>query len=521
MRKSLDTAQQPPAPPPMPAAAPQVTQTVTTKTTSPVNLFSPQPAAASSRRSDKPHVNEWFASLEPAYRLNHCAFYLYRLDQNIAVVEPNLEGRASGSMLDKLTPEVVGQLNGDNFLADLQVWTKGKYGGGNYHVQINDNKMHRMMYDIGFKIEGQPILSSREAYTSGAPLSAGGDSTMAGMVIKLIDDKLAGINAGRQNPIDAINQVTSVILDSQSKTFQWLLEQTKTGKPEDRLAEFRNMLGLMRELNPPAPAATAPPPQKSLVEQLQEFNLLQETLRKVKGENAPGENQPTMAATIAEAIAKAGGGRGRGTDYTWLVELGKAALPVVAPLVIALTEKIKAAPASGAPAAQRRIIGAPGTAQPAQDFRVPPGGGAVPAGGGIPSGGAAGGPMPGQAHAVHPGGNGAQPVPTPPPQPVEQPRDLTSDDVNMVVQHIISTRLVDMLLHDRTGEDAAASIQDMFPEAAVRMRFATVDMLRAVVSSDPILSHVKDDPRLTPFLQSFYDFFHPADDGEEDNPKVQ
>jgi hypothetical protein len=71
-------------------------------------------------------------------------------------------------------------------------------------------------------------------------------------------------------------------------------------------------------------------------------------------------------------------------------------------------------------------------------------------------------------------------------------------------------------VHDRTGEDAAASIQDMFPEAAVRMRFATIPMLNALIESDQILSQVKADPRLPAFLQAFFDFFHPREESEEE-----
>jgi hypothetical protein len=515
MRKAIIDESETQAPPLIPPPPPPVTkQTVTTTTVGPPAPMFALPA----QKPQKEHVNSWFSKLDPAYRLNHCAFYLYRLDPNITIVNPDLEGRANGSMLDRLEAEVIGQFTGDNFLADLQVWTKQKYGGGNFEIQINDKKQHKMMYDIGFKIEGAPVLSSREAYTAG-PTGAqtGMDGGTIGMLIKYFDEKLQNIKAGTQDPGIASQQMANAIMQSNSEALKFALaSQPKAATPEEQLLHMGKMFEMFKNLQP-QPAAPAAP-AKTMAENLQELSAMMDVMEKLRGKATPAENPQTIAAAIAEGIAKAGIGRSKGADYAWLLELGKVAMPFLAPLGAALAEKIRQAPTPGHPQAARRIASVPVNPQPAA-----PAGGAVPSGGAMPGGGAASGAMPGMAHAVPVGGNGQPSTPAPAApaaQPADAQRELTQEDVNLVAQHIISTRLVDMLLHDRTGEDAAASIQDMFPEAAIRMRFATVEILQSIVVNDPILSQVKDDPRLPAFLQSFYDFFHPNAEEEETQAKV-
>jgi hypothetical protein len=461
-------------------------------------------------------VNVWFSKLDPAYRLNHCAFYLYRLDPNITVVNPDLEGRANGSMLDRLEPEAIGQFTGDNFLADLKVWIKQKYGGGNFEIQINDKKQHKMMYDIGFKIEGAPLLSNREAYTSG-PTGAqtGMDSGTIGMLIKYFDEKLQNIKAGTQDPGIATQQMANAIMQSNSEALKFALaSQPKAASQEEQLMHMGKMFEMFKNLQP-QPAAPAAPP-KTIMEQLADFNAMADTLDKLKGNRQP--EGPSIAAQIAEGLAKAGmTGRSKGTDYMpLLIKLGEAALPVLAPIGLALAEKIRSAPIPGQPSAVRSLGGRSMFQPPA----TAPAGGAMPSGGAMPAGGAASGmASPGAAHGMPAGNNGQPAVPTAAPAPQAPPGqaagEYTQLDLDAFTQYTISTRLVDMLVHDRTGEDAAASIQDMFPEAAVRMRFATIGILQDIVAKDPILSQVKEDPRLPAFLQSFYEFFHPIEEGEE------
>jgi hypothetical protein len=121
--------------------------------------------------------------------------------------------------------------------------------------------------------------------------------------------------------------------------------------------------------------------------------------------------------------------------------------------------------------------------------------------------------------------NGTPPNPQPP-QAAEQyqtepgEQEISEDVAGQLMRQHINMRLVDMLTHDRTGDDAAASIQDMFPQIAIQMRFATVEMLHTEVEHDPILQQIAGDPRLPNFLKEFHDYFHKVDEGETDEPTL-
>ena len=241
---------------------------------------------------------------------------------------------------------------------------------------------------------------------------------------------------------------------------------------------------------------------------MQELTAMIDAVEKLRATRNP-QDQPTLAAAISEAIAKAGISRAKGNDYSWLIEIAKAAVPVLTPIGIALAEKIKKAPAPGEPPAGGiRIVargGPVGTAQPAQ----PAGGAATvrPGGNGMPGNGMPGGqPVPAQAAP-------------PPPPPAAPPSDriIDAETVDAVIQHTISTRLVDMLQHNVDGSVAAEAIDNMFPQTAAMMAFATVDMLKARLAEDPICSIVKDDVRLPAFLDNFYAYFHPAEPGEPEH----
>lgn len=497
-------------------AGPMVEQTVTTKTIRTGEAIPPVKPV----REKKDHINTYYARLDPQYRKAHTACYLYRVDPNIVIVPDAELGEKDVKYIWKFKDEEIEEFCKGSFLEELQGWVKNEYGGGPFQIKVNDSKVRSMMHCLVFKNEGPPRLAPKETFANGpTPVMTGSESSLVPMLMKLIDDKLAGIRQGSQDPSAAVGQVTQVLLDSQGKMFQWMLDHRgKDESPEMRLSNLKSELTLIKEMSMPA-APTAPvAPPKSIVEQLQEFNMLQETINKMKN---GGNEGPGLAAQIAEGIAKAGlSGRSKGTDYMpLLIKLGEAALPALAPIGLALAEKIRSSPVPGQPgqAAPRRIAGAPGQpAAPAQQF-TPPAGGVAPAGGPMPGGGAAGGASPGAAHGVPVTAPGAQPVSTPPTPaaPVQHTAELTQDDVNEVNKYTVRVRMVDMLKHDREGADAAASIQDMFPDAAVQLRFANVEMLKNIVAQDPILKEVKDDPRLDGFLQSFFEFFHPSEEEEE------
>lgn len=98
---------------------------------------------------------------------------------------------------------------------------------------------------------------------------------------------------------------------------------------------------------------------------------------------------------------------------------------------------------------------------------------------------------------------------------------IDAETVDAVIQHTISTRLVDMLQHNEDGSVAAEAIDKMFPQTAAMMAFATVDMLKSKLAEDPICCVVKDDPRLPSFLDNFYAYFHPPEGESAEEQKLQ
>lgn len=505
-----------PAEMPSAGSVPIVQETVTTKTTTQSAPLILTPPNSPPEREPKDDVNTWFLKLDPDYRTHHVAYYLYRNDPNIQVVTTNLEGRANGSMLYRFTPELINKFAEGPFMEELQLWTKEEYGGGSFHVKINDTKLGRMLYSIPFKNEGPARLSTREAYASGAPqTSSVGDQSTVRMLIEFIDKKLDAVKAGGQDPAAAVGQVTQVLMDSQSKMFAWMLDhQPKTGDSVQQLEQMRNMLAIVKELIP-QPTALAENP-KSFTEQLQEFMALQDLMEKMRGKNAVPEGQ-SLAAQIAEAIAKAGITRAKGTDWTWVIDGMKVLAPALAPIGVALAEKIRATgSAPGAPATALTINGRPVTGAPQ---------------GGRPTSGPVGSaPMPGMPAGPPGMGSAAPSAPAPAvtanpaTAPASSSQVITPDMMDAMAWHTIKTRLVDMLRNNDEGSAAAASISFMFPKQAGNFAMATPPILMGVITGDETLRELKDDPRLPAFLDSFCEWFkgekEDADELEEPQEKI-
>ena len=76
------------------------------------------------------------------------------------------------------------------------------------------------------------------------------------------------------------------------------------------------------------------------------------------------------------------------------------------------------------------------------------------------------------------------------------------------------TRVVDMLEHNRSGEDAAAMLDDAFPEIAAQFEMMSLVDLQKMLDEDPILSRAKGHPKAFAFGKAFYDFFHQAQQPE-------
>jgi hypothetical protein len=460
------------------------------------------------RRPTKPPINEWFASIPPDERANAYSYTLYRDDSRIIIVDENLDDRASGTMLYKLTPDDVRALPEGPFLQELGDWVKKKgFGGGEYHIMITLRKGSKLQYNKGFKLAGVPIPSDREAWISGQQPGAagtGGDVSILPMLMKLIDEKLEGIKEQRQDPGTALAEVTKAIMDANTTAYKWAIENApKPIDPTKQLENMKLMLEIFKSMQPAPVAAAAAP---DMATQLTQISTVIEAVRKI---DTPKESAQSMKDMIVEGIKTAlreggfrGGGNRAGTDWSGLLE---KAIPFLGPLAVAVLSRLRVPAAAPQPQTliQRSPIGS--QYQPAQ-------GGAGPMG-------------PGMGVGVPPGApvsrGWGQPMPPQPPQPppvVPEPTQpaatpdqivITEEVQSAVLWSQATRRIVDMLTHDKPGDEAAESLDNMFPDIAVHMVNMNEQSLMALVSSDAELAKIKDDPRLPKFIQDFLDYFKP------------
>lgn len=436
---------------------------------------------------------------------NDYAYYLYRLDPNIVVMDPNLDDRARGAMLDKLTPQDIQQLGQGDFLDELKMMLKLRYGGGKYQIKIVHLKGHSMMHNRALEIDGKPILSPREGWIgSGLPPGTGGgsssgDSQLIPIIMKIIDEKLSGINQRREDPGQALTEAMKAVGEIQSNAFRLIMEKMpQTPDPAQRLTEMKEMLQLFALLKgEDKPAPTPPDPMTQIQQMLQMMKLLRE---------AEAPPQTNIAEVIRNAITEGmkqigSARRGPGPDFTdRILDVVKGAAPLLAPIGMAIAEKIKRAPLPSVP-------GIPGIAQlPGIPLFAQPRVGVTPARG---------------PNMIGPPTTSAPPVvkqaPVTAPQLV-QPTKITDDVVTAVNWHTITTRLVDMLTHDIPGNEAAAALSYVFPEVTVQMRTMTTESLTAFVAQDATLAQIKEDPRLPQFIADFLGYFQAPETPEDEAP---
>ena len=198
---------------PTPTTQPTATIETVTKRTEQVPAAAPAVSGLLRPRTAKIDPNDWFKNLSPDDR-NDYVYYIYRLDPNVAIIDPNLDDRARGSMLDKLTPADIEEISQGAFLDELKLLLKKKgHGGGKFQLKVVHRKAGTMMHNCALIIEGDPILSKREAWTgSGLPPGAGssnsgGDSQFIPIIMRIIDEKLSGITQRREDPGAALSEV--------------------------------------------------------------------------------------------------------------------------------------------------------------------------------------------------------------------------------------------------------------------------------------------------------------------------
>jgi len=483
-------------------ALPTTTIETVTKRTEQMPAAGPagsQPYKPASRTvRDDPSV--WFKGLAPEER-NDYAYYLYRLDPNIVIMDPNLDDRARGAMLDKLTVPDIQQLGQGDFIDELKLMLKRQYGGGKFQIKIVHLKGGTMIHNRALVIEGNPVLSKREGWTGpGMPpsgQSGGGDSQLIPIIMKVIDEKLSGINQRREDPGLALTEAMKAVGDIQSNAFRLIMERMpNTPEPAQRLAEIKEMLQIFATLKGEDKPALAPVDPMTQIRQMLEMMKL---LRDAEAPPATNVGEVIKNA-IAEGIKQFGPARRAvGPAFTeTIVDVVKAASPLLAPIGLAIAEKIKHAPLPGVPA-----------------YAMPPGvaaAGAPRASQGI--GAARGNAMLGASPI---GAVAAAPAPPASPGAV-QPTVLTDDLLAAASWHTVTTRLVDMLTHDISGDQAAAALSYIFPEVTVRMRTMTAEMLTSFIQQDVTLAQIKDDPRLPEFIGEFLAYFQAPDAPETEPP---
>jgi len=483
---------------PTPPIQPTATRETVTKLTEQVPATSaPIGSKPYVARTSKDDPSQWFKGLSPEER-NDYAYYLYRLEPNIVIMDPNLDDRARGGMLDKLTPQDIQGLSQGDFLDELKLLVKQRYGGGKFQVKIVHLKGSSMVHNRALVIDGDPILSKREGWVGSGMLQAGqsgsGDAQTIPILLRFFEEKLAAITQRKEDPSQALSEVMKAGLESQNSAFQWILaNMPKAPDPTQRISELKEMLQLFAMLKGEEKPVPAPLDSMAQMRQMLEmWKLFRE---------AEAPPQPNIRETIKNAIAEgmkqlAGAKRGVGPAFAdTVLDVVKAASPILAPIGLAIAEKIKHAP----------IPGVPSQAQP----MMPP---SQPRIGGVTSA---------RGHAML--GASAPPMATAPAPPENrgavQPTVLTEDLMAAASWHTITTQLVDMLRHDKPGDQAAASLENIFPDVTVRMRSMTEDMLTAFIAQDATLAQIKDDPRLPQFIGDFLGYFQaPETPGDEPPP---
>jgi hypothetical protein len=456
-----------------------------------------QPGRRGKRRKN-PHINTWFASLAADERPQY-SFSLYRDDPHIIIVEENLDDRASGKMLDKFTDDQIRNWPDGPFLQELSQWTKERYGGGRYHIMVAMRKGSTLMYNTGFDIEGDPILSTREQYRDGGmpmPGARGEAATFLPLIMKVIDEKLSAVTAGKQDGASALSDVMKAGMEANSRAFQWAMERTPRGADEEtQLKTFQTIFGIAKEMLDKKEAAPAADP----FEQVTKVVTLMKNLRELDPPPPPAPPAPTaivpaegpaMKDMIREAVAAAVS-RKNGTDWGGVVmqvvmsPAGGSILTGLGNLAVAGAQWLRARATAPAPVAANQpaevTVGrngrVRGQVQPAQQ------------------------PVPQVRRR-----DAAEPVQPAEPSPAQQ-QEVTEEMATSVISEYAIQRFLQLFEQDYPGNVAGDVLAMAFPALAVKMRFMTVDMAKIFIASNETLKKIKDDPRLPKFLEELMQYF--------------
>jgi hypothetical protein len=487
-----------------------IEKTVTTT----VNPPSPSPSLGVPRSADwpihDPDINVFFAQEEfrtAEQRAGNFYFYVKRWDPRVA----GTTDTDSGVTLKSLSVEDLREFSDEPFMPALEKWILAKgYGGGRYRLLVPAKKSIRngevknnsLFYNLHFQIAGEPVLQTTERWAdpARAALDAAKVTTHdAGQ--KVLEALLDQVRANQISPQQAIEQAAAQLEKVNEKAAQ--LARESIGRAGDPLAMVKELLSFLKEQQMiVSPVASGPhePPAAAPKSPVETWRELLELKRLMQDDRDRNDIPTAISQAVTEALKAAGGFSRRSSGGTsWLEaagEIAKVLSPALAPIGVAVAEKIRSgAPLRGSVAQQ---IGPRATPQ---FSAIPQPGYAAP----VQTGASAAPPAPGSR-------NGSQPAASAPPPPAQA---LTTETVNSVAWMLLTTQFVDWVRHDMPGAEAAATIQNMFPDAAVRLRMMGVAELQAMIAADNVLAALKDDPRLPVFLAAFLDYFR-EEEGEVD-----
>ena len=442
-------------------------------------------------------INQWFGRLTDIQRVENLVYYLYRLDPNIEIVRKAMDNdKGRGAMLAKLDPQDLADIGGRGaFLPELSLWVIRKgFGGGPYCVWINYTKERgRTLFKVNFDVEGEPQLTDREEWKGGQRAQGNGDSQLMNLV-RYFDGKIASIHAGAEKPQDAYGEAMKVAGDMMGKTLDIVVQRMpKPDDPTAQLSMFSQMLTMFNNIRPKEST-------KSDMELFKEFIELQKLMAPSPAPPLPPAPVLTEATVndllrkgIEEAVrglkgrnsAPADGGFGK-----VILDVVQPLMPALVPLGLAAAQWLRAKTGTAAPPAANVPAFQPPLGGPTQRLSAPT--------------------APPNAYPIQPPPQQAQPAPAQSPQPIP----VTEAEMFIKLAKI---QLAGMLTRGVAGNEAAASLERMVPEVYGELKAYGPDAILAYVAMDPVLSTVKDHPRLKAFVAEFCAYCK----GEEAEPEVK
>ena len=496
-----------------------VEQTTKTTTQIPPSQSTEDPNAPKRLRAKGEHINIWFARMPPDERAHDWVYTLYRDDSRIIIVDENLDDRASGTMLYKFLPDEIKAIPEGPFLTEMGQLISERFGGGEFHLMVQNRKLATLKYNKGLKLAGEPKLSSREGWKDGQYSGNGSDGmgAVVPQLLQMIREEIRGVKDGSQSPQNALALVMDNMLKSNAEAFKFALDrQPKPMEAADRLIELEKMFSLFDRLaaKNPAPAPAAPPP--TLAQQLQDQLAVQQLLKVSQAPTDGALTPASIAGAVKDAITPlVSHAPGRGIDWTGIAQSFFSL--ATSPLGMAIANRLSSVmPNKRGVVIQRQPQpGAPGFVDPNQNpnFNMPSPGGMAPSVAPI---------------GVVPGGPGApingpmQPPAAPPSStatPVNNNGQIEIDQatVDAVVMDHARHRILDMFQHDGPGNVAAGYIQVELPQLAAYLRFLKSETdLERYLANDPILKTMIGDPRLPEFMSEFLGYFQEAEQGQEE-----